>query len=42
MTAIKKPVQRVIPPPGRKLTLAEAQKKLHAKFGDAFRKLASK
>lgn len=40
MNAVKKPVKRVIPPPGRKLTAAEADERLHKKFGKALAKLA--
>ncbi|MDB5295027.1 MAG: hypothetical protein JWO31_1010 [Phycisphaerales bacterium] len=40
MNAIKKPTQRLIPPPGRKLTPFEAKERLHNKFGKALAKLA--
>jgi len=35
-----KPPKKPLPPPGRKLTLKEAQERVHKKFAKAFAKLA--
>jgi hypothetical protein len=35
-----KPPKKPLPPPGRKLSLKEAQERVHKKFAKAFAKLA--